>query len=224
MWASAAEVVAGGPERRRGSPGASRGVDARRRQEHLAERRQRVLGLRADRVGRRLASPSVSDELLLVRPGEVEVPLGDQRADQRVAVRVEPGRRRGRRSRRRRARPCRRGRSSRSTTPTQNPARSNSPGSIRPGCSAVSPPTSAQPASRQPSATPPTSSRDAAPGRGGRRRRSRGRTAARRRCRRRRRRTSRRGRRRSCRSGRAAAAIAVFVPTPSVDDTSTGSR
>ena len=42
---------------------------------------------------------------------------------------------------------------SRSTTPTQQPARSNDVGSIRPGCSAVSPPTSAQPASRQPAAT-----------------------------------------------------------------------
>src|SRR3990170_460923 len=35
-------------------------------------------------------------------------------------------------------------------------ARSNVPGSISPGCSAVSPPIRAQPASRQPSATPLT--------------------------------------------------------------------
>ena len=112
----------------------------------------------------------------------------------------------------------------RSTTPMQKPARSNSPGSISPGCSAVSPPTRAQPASRQPSATAADELRDAAPGRAGRPRRSRGRRAARRRCRRRRRRTSPRGRGRSCRSGPSAAAIAVFVPTPSVDETRTGSR
>ena len=36
---------------------------------------------------------------------------------------------------------------------SQHPARSNSSASISPGCSAVSPPTSAQPASRQPAAT-----------------------------------------------------------------------
>ena len=35
---------------------------------------------------------------------------------------------------------------SRSTTPTAKPTRSNSPGSIAPGCSAISPPISAQPA------------------------------------------------------------------------------
>ena len=45
---------------------------------------------------------------------------------------------------------------SRSTTPTQKPAMSNSSGSIRPGCSAVSPPISEQPASVQPSATEAT--------------------------------------------------------------------
>ena len=39
---------------------------------------------------------------------------------------------------------------SRSTTPTANPARSNSPGGVTPGCSAISPPSSAQPACRQP--------------------------------------------------------------------------
>ena len=46
----------------------------------------------------------------------------------------------------------------RSTTPMQVAARSNESASMSPGCSAVSPPTSAQPASRQPAATPPTSS------------------------------------------------------------------
>ena len=40
--------------------------------------------------------------------------------------------------------------SPRSTTPTANPTRSNSPGSMRSGCSDISPPSSAQPASRQP--------------------------------------------------------------------------
>ena len=99
--------------------------------------------------------PSVSMQLLLVGPGEVEVPARrsgertsekpfawsplDGEADDRVA-----GPRRG-------AvdqlvalddadAAARRGRTS--------------PGSIRPGCSAVSPPTRAQPASRQPAATP----------------------------------------------------------------------
>jgi hypothetical protein len=43
-----------------------------------------------------------------------------------------------------------------STSPTQNPARSNRPASRVPGCSAVSPPSSAHPALRQPSATPAT--------------------------------------------------------------------
>ncbi len=41
-----------------------------------------------------------------------------------------------------------------STRPTQNPARSYSPGAYISGISAVSPPSSAQPARRQPSATP----------------------------------------------------------------------
>ena len=41
-----------------------------------------------------------------------------------------------------------------STAPTQNPARSNRSSGIVPGCSAVSPPSSAHPARRHPSATP----------------------------------------------------------------------
>ena len=41
-----------------------------------------------------------------------------------------------------------------STTPTAKPARSYSPGGYMPGSSAVSPPSSAQPARRQPSAMP----------------------------------------------------------------------
>ncbi len=48
--------------------------------------------------------------------------------------------------------------SRRSESATQKPARSNSSGSIMSGCSAVSPPRSAQPASRQPSTMPSTSS------------------------------------------------------------------
>ena len=51
-------------------------------------------------------------------------------------------------------------RSSRSTTPTQVAARSRSSGRITPGCSAVSPPSRAQPASRQPAATPADDGRD----------------------------------------------------------------
>ena len=47
--------------------------------------------------------------------------FGEQRADEREAVGVEPARRRGRRSRRRPGRPCRRAVRSRSTTPTQQP-------------------------------------------------------------------------------------------------------
>ena len=47
-------------------------------------------------------------------------------------------------------------RSSSRTTPTQNPARSNRSSCITPGCSAVSPPNSAHPARRHPSATPST--------------------------------------------------------------------
>ncbi len=49
---------------------------------------------------------------------------------------------------------------SRSATPTAKPTRSNSPGSMAPGCSAISPPMRAQPALRQPSATPATSALD----------------------------------------------------------------
>ena len=43
-----------------------------------------------------------------------------------------------------------------STTPTVKPAMSYSPSAYMPGISAVSPPTSAHPAWRQPSATPAT--------------------------------------------------------------------
>src|SRR3546814_10270799 len=46
-----------------------------------------------------------------------------------------------------------------STPATQNPARSYSPGGYMSGISAVSPPTSAQPASSQPRAMPPTTAR-----------------------------------------------------------------
>jgi hypothetical protein len=45
-----------------------------------------------------------------------------------------------------------------STAPTAKPARSYSPSGYMPGISAVSPPISAQPASSQPLAMPPTTS------------------------------------------------------------------
>ena len=48
-------------------------------------------------------------------------------------------------------------RPSASTTPTAKPTRSNWPGSMTPACSEISPPTRAQPACAQPSATPATS-------------------------------------------------------------------
>ena len=64
----------------------------------------------------------------------------------------------GRRWRRPRSTPAagRRARAAR-RSPTQNPARSNSPGRVMSGSSAVSPPSRAQPTSRQPAAMPSTS-------------------------------------------------------------------
>ena len=87
--------------------------------------------------------------------------------------------RRDRRARRPTRTRCGPSRAASSTTPTQNPARSNWSSGMTPGCSAVSPPRSAHPARRQPSATPSTivatRSGTTLPPRG-----SRGRTAARR--------------------------------------------
>ena len=78
--------------------------------------------------------------------------------DEREAVRVDAGRAQARRSRRPPRRASRPRASSRSTTPTQVPAKSSSPSAYTPGSSAVSPPTSATPAARQTSAAPSTSS------------------------------------------------------------------
>ena len=86
-----AKVVAGGPERRPHGEDVP-GVDPRRGQEHVADGRERVV--RLGRQGR--VAPGVAErpgELLLVRPLERDVPLGEERADEREAVRVEPGRR-----------------------------------------------------------------------------------------------------------------------------------
>ena len=95
----------------------------------------------------------------------------------------------------------------------------------RPGpspCSATSPPTSAQPACRQPSATPRHDASTTAglqPADADVVEEEQRVGALARRCRRR---TWRRGRCRWCRSGRSASATFSLVPTPSVDDTSTG--
>ena len=91
--------------------------------------------------------------------------------------------------------------SSRSTTPTANPARSNSSGSMAPGCSAISPPSRAQP--DLPAAVGDPRHELAPPGRGRacRSTRSRGGTAARHPRTPGRRRTWRPGRCRWCRSG-----------------------
>src|SRR3712207_8098137 len=64
---------------------------SRRRQEHLAEGREHVRGLRLDRLVR-LAVAERQLQLLLVRPGEVELPLVHERPDERVAVCVQPAR------------------------------------------------------------------------------------------------------------------------------------
>ena len=77
-------------------------------------------------------------------------------AHQRVAVRVQAAWTRGRRGHRPRSTWCGPRSADSSTTPTQNPARSKESSAITPGCSAVSPPRSAHPARRQPSATPST--------------------------------------------------------------------
>ena len=82
-----------------------------------------------------------------------------RRAPARASSRSRGGpTRRVRRSHRRPAPPSRRAGGRARRCRCRSPARSNSFASIRPGCSAVSPPTSAQPAWRQPSATPATSS------------------------------------------------------------------
>ena len=205
----------------RGPPG----VDPRRRQQHLAERRAaRARAPRAIAARGRLAAERPRRAAPGTAASRSRSQLASSDADEREAVGVEPGRRQADD----RVAGPRRGAVDQLVALDDADAeageveRRSAPSG--PGCSAVSPPTSAQPASRQPVGDAADELRRPAPGRAARPRRSRGRTAARRRCRRRRRRTSRRGRRRSCRSARARAAIAVFVPTPSVDETSTGSR
>ena len=177
------------------------GVDPRRRQQDLAERRHRLvrLGRRAHRVAAGVAERPAQPRL--VRLGEVEVPLGQQRADEREAVRVEPGRAEaddrvagpdGRAIDDPRAlddadRSTRRGRTRR--RPSGRGARPSRRRRAR------SPPRDSRPRPRRRARRRPSD-------RAGRPRCSRGRRAARRRCRRRRRRTSRRGRCRSCRTAR----------------------
>ena len=131
-------------------------VDRGRRQEDVAEGHERFLGL-GGHEPRRLRLAEGAHELLLVRPSEIDVVLGQESPHEREAVGVET---RGGQADDRVARPGRR--------PVEIPGALHDAdaaagevervGSMTPGCSAVSPPTSAQPASRQPAATPPTSS------------------------------------------------------------------
>ncbi len=81
-------------------------------------------------------------------------PLEQHVTHQRVAVGVQAGRAEREQHVARPARARVRAPRRRSTTPTPVPDTSYSSGRIRPGCSAVSPPTSAQPARTQPSAMP----------------------------------------------------------------------
>ena len=84
----AVDVVPGRDQRARGRPGPP-GVDPRRRQQDVAERRQRRAPARPPGIASRPASPSVRAEPRLVRLRRDRVPLGEERADERVAVRVE---------------------------------------------------------------------------------------------------------------------------------------
>ena len=132
MWArprTAVPAASSASRSARGRPG----VDRRRGQEDLAERRQRVLPARPPGRASAAASPSVRLELLLVRPREVEV-LARRPGRGRASSRWSGARSTaGRRSRRRPGRPMPSISSSRSTTPTQKPARSNSSGVHQPG-------------------------------------------------------------------------------------------
>ena len=198
------------------------GVDPRRCQQHLAERREGVLRLRAD-GGRRRVGAERPRQLFLVRPLERQVPAGEQAPDEREAVRVEPGRRqpddrvvrlRGRPVEQQvplddadaRAREVERGRIHQARVLRRLAAKERG-----------SPPAgSPRPRPRR----APRPGADPA----GRRRCSRGRTAARRRRRPRRRRTSRRGPSRSCRSARAPPQSPSSSPRRRSRPTSTGSR
>ena len=127
----------------------------------------------------------------------------DHVARRDVAARSAPGRAR---PRRRRSRPGR-----------------NRPRAYMPGISAVSPPISAQPAWRQPSAIDGDHALGDRRCRACRSRNNRGRTAARRPARSDRWRTSRRGRCRPRHAGRCSIASFSLVPTPSFAATSSGS-
>ena len=138
-------------------------------------------------------------------------------ARERVAVGAQParGERDERVARRRRGRD--RAASSRSTTPTAKPARSNWSGAMTPG---VLGGLAAEQRARRPRGTPrrcpATSSATRSGSSDARRRGSRGRRAARPRCTRGRRRTSRRGRARPSTGRPPARATSSLVPTPSV--------
>ena len=151
----AVEVVPAAPRRPGGRPdrGPDRqhraGVDAGRLEEDLRQRQvgQPLLGRLAGGVApedRRVRAPR--------GPGRLRPPGAGRARSRCCGGPTTAGRRRT--SPAATARPSRR--SSRSTTPTQVAARSRSSGRMTPGCSAVSPPSRAQPASRQPAATPAT--------------------------------------------------------------------
>ena len=164
-------------------------VDQRPHRRRVDHRRRRAV--------RRPASDRAPSHAGIVEraAGDVEV----EAARQRVAVRSQIRRRQtDHHIARRDVRPVMM--RDRSTTPTANPTRSNSPGSISAGCSAISPPISAQPACRhlrrRPRRSASISSGVELPDRDVVEEEQRLRALARR-CRRR---TSRRGRCRSCRS------------------------
>ena len=175
-----------------------RRVDPRRRQQHVAQRGERRLRLDAQALVARLVAESPLEHGL-ERCAQVEVPIGDDRADERVAVGVQAGRGEsdhdvagsdGRAVEEPVAfddadAEARRGRTPRAASgPGARPSR--------------------HPPARRPRARSRGRSRRRArrrlPARSGRPRCSRGRRAGLRRGRRRRRRTSRRGPGRSCRS------------------------
>ena len=101
------------------------------------------------RVDHARADQLVGERVVRARPrGVVEPAAGavEQRpAGERVAVAAQPGAGEARRSTSPGFTPLGSTRS-RSTTPTAKPTRSNSPGSMRSGCSDISPPSSAHPA------------------------------------------------------------------------------
>ena len=116
-----------------------------------AERPRRGRGSRRRRSGSgsSSSSPRVRPNSSTCRSSAQPARANDA-ADQRVAVGVQAAATPARRRRRRRAPGRGRAGRSASTTPVAAPATSYSSGSSSPGCSAVSPPTRAQPASSQP--------------------------------------------------------------------------